>query len=91
MDISLIETLRWEPGAGFVRLERHLARLMRSAADLGLSGADGARDALIAALPPSCPAGYLASAHPSRTFRRRPDRRADGSVHAARARRDHGA
>lgn len=53
MDISLIETLRWEPGAGFVRLERHLARLMRSAADLGLSGADGARDALIATLPPS--------------------------------------
>lgn len=53
MDISLIETLRWEPSAGFVRLERHLARLMRSAAALGLSRAEGAQDALIAALPPS--------------------------------------
>jgi len=27
----LIETLRWEPGEGFVRLERHLARLRASA------------------------------------------------------------
>ncbi|MGJ7039110.1 4-amino-4-deoxychorismate lyase [Shinella sp. BE166] len=53
MDISLIETLRWEPDAGFVRLERHLARLAGSAAALGLSGAEGAQDALIAALPPS--------------------------------------
>ncbi len=53
MDISLIETLRWEPEAGFARLERHLARLMRSAAALGLSRAEGAQDALIAALPPS--------------------------------------
>ncbi len=53
MDLSLIETLRWEPGAGFVRLERHLARLARSAAALGLPGADGAREALLAALPSS--------------------------------------
>lgn len=34
---DLIETLRWEPGAGFVRLERHLARLYGSAADLGFA------------------------------------------------------
>ena len=27
MDLSLIETLRWERETGFVRLERHLARL----------------------------------------------------------------
>jgi 4-amino-4-deoxychorismate lyase len=53
MDISLIETLRWEPDAGFVRLERHLARLAGSAAELGLSGAEAAREALIASLPPS--------------------------------------
>lgn len=53
MDLSLIETLRWQPGAGFVRLERHLGRLARSAAALGLPGADGARAALMAALPPS--------------------------------------
>ncbi|WP_245337309.1 aminotransferase class IV family protein [Shinella sp. HZN7] len=59
MDISLIETLRWE--AGFVRLERHLARLARSAAELGLSGAEGARQALFAALPPSALPGISPS------------------------------
>jgi len=32
---ELIETLRWEPGGGFVRLERHLARLYASARALG--------------------------------------------------------
>lgn len=53
MDISLIETLRWEPGTGFVRLERHMARLARSAEALGLPSAEKARDALFAALPPS--------------------------------------
>lgn len=34
---ELIETLRWEPGGGFVRLERHLARLYASAAELGFA------------------------------------------------------
>jgi 4-amino-4-deoxychorismate lyase len=34
-DFELIETMRWEPGAGFLRLERHLARLYASAAELG--------------------------------------------------------
>jgi para-aminobenzoate synthetase/4-amino-4-deoxychorismate lyase len=34
--IGLIETLRWEPDAGFVRLDRHLARMRKSAAVLGL-------------------------------------------------------
>ena len=32
---ELIETLRWERGTGFVRLERHLARLYGSASELG--------------------------------------------------------
>lgn len=32
---DLIETLRWEPGSGFLRLERHLQRLYASAAALG--------------------------------------------------------
>lgn len=32
---GLIETLRWEPGAGFLRLDRHLARLTSSASELG--------------------------------------------------------
>lgn len=58
MDISLIETLRFEPGTGFVRLERHLARLERSAKALGLPGAVKARDALFAALPPSALPGF---------------------------------
>ncbi|CDM59180.1 MULTISPECIES: aminotransferase class IV family protein [Rhizobium] len=34
-DFSLIETLRWEPEAGFVRLHLHLARLSRSARRIG--------------------------------------------------------
>lgn len=34
---ELIETLRWEPGVGFVRRERHLARLAKSARTLGFS------------------------------------------------------
>jgi len=34
---ELIETLRWEPGEGFVRLDRHLARLRNSAAELGFA------------------------------------------------------
>ena len=32
---DLIETLRWEPAAGFIRGDRHLARLAASAAELG--------------------------------------------------------
>lgn len=35
MDFSLIETLRWQPDAGFLRLEQHLRRLSRSADALG--------------------------------------------------------
>ncbi|MDF0698390.1 aminotransferase class IV family protein [Rhizobium sp. MC63] len=34
-DFSLIETLRWQPGDGFIRLRLHLARLSRSARRLG--------------------------------------------------------
>lgn len=34
-DFSLIETLRWEPGQGFLRLDQHLRRLTRSADALG--------------------------------------------------------
>lgn len=35
--LELIETMRWEPGVGFVRFERHLARLYASAAELGFA------------------------------------------------------
>ncbi|MFN7102002.1 MAG: aminotransferase class IV family protein [Pseudorhizobium sp.] len=42
-DLSLIETMRWEPGAGFLRLDQHLRRLSRSADALGfLAPADPA-------------------------------------------------
>jgi 4-amino-4-deoxychorismate lyase len=34
-DFELIETLRWEPEGGFLRLHRHIARLEASARDLG--------------------------------------------------------
>ncbi len=34
-DFSLIETLRWEPDEGFIRLRLHLARLSRSARRIG--------------------------------------------------------
>ena len=61
MDLSLIETLRWESESGFVRLERHLARLARSAATLGLAGAEKAESALHTALPPSALPGISPS------------------------------
>ncbi|TGV75304.1 hypothetical protein EN801_039120, partial [Mesorhizobium sp. M00.F.Ca.ET.158.01.1.1] len=34
---ELIETMRWEPASGFLRLDRHLARLYGSAVELGFS------------------------------------------------------
>lgn len=34
---QLVETMRWEPKDGFLRLDRHLARLYRSAAALGFT------------------------------------------------------
>jgi 4-amino-4-deoxychorismate lyase len=34
-DFSLIETLRWQPDGGFIRLRLHLARLTRSARRIG--------------------------------------------------------
>ena len=34
-DFQLIETMRWEAGSGFLRFDRHLARLYGSAAELG--------------------------------------------------------
>lgn len=37
MDFALIETLRWEPAEGFLRLAFHLARMEASAAALGFS------------------------------------------------------
>ncbi len=41
-DFSLIETLRWEPAAGFIRLRLHLARLSRSARRIGFPEPTGA-------------------------------------------------
>lgn len=36
-DFDLIETMRWEPDQGFLRFERHLARLYGSAEELGFA------------------------------------------------------
>jgi len=36
-DFELIETMRWQPGTGFLRVDRHLARLYGSAAELGFA------------------------------------------------------
>ena len=82
MDLSLIETLRWEPGTGFLRLERHLARLARSAAVLGLAGAEGAQDALFAALPSTVPPEAEAQGRGRRTqpLRIRLELFADGRI-----------
>ncbi len=41
-DFQLIETLRWEPDGGFLRLDRHLARLASSAQQLGFRLSDEA-------------------------------------------------
>ncbi|MBO9447133.1 aminotransferase class IV family protein [Ruegeria sp. R14_0] len=46
-DFRIIETLGFRPGTGFVRRDRHLARMQRTAAALGISFS---RDAAIEAL-----------------------------------------
>ena len=45
---ELIETLRWDPGVGFVRLARHLARLTGSARELGFACEEAAVRAALA-------------------------------------------
>src|SRR5690606_35372731 len=39
-DLALIETLRWEPREGFLRLDRHIRRLRHSAHALGFRQPD---------------------------------------------------
>ncbi|PYB73096.1 aminotransferase class IV family protein [Rhizobium wuzhouense] len=46
MDFSLIETMRWQPDAGFLRLDQHLRRLARSADALGFRQPQDARGKL---------------------------------------------
>ncbi|MGE6742716.1 aminotransferase class IV family protein [Allorhizobium pseudoryzae] len=50
IDFLLIETLRWEPEAGFLRLDQHLRRLSRSADALGFRQPVDAKDLLKAAV-----------------------------------------
>ncbi|RFC67436.1 MULTISPECIES: aminotransferase class IV family protein [Mesorhizobium] len=45
---ELIETLRWECGAGFLRGERHVARMRASADALEFAWTDGAAEAALA-------------------------------------------
>ncbi len=46
-DFRLIETFRWEPGAGFLRLGAHLARLEATAARFGVTVDRGALRAVL--------------------------------------------
>lgn len=48
-DLRLIETLRWEPGRGPIRGERHMARCLRSSAALGIPLRRAALEAALAA------------------------------------------
>jgi 4-amino-4-deoxychorismate lyase len=65
-DFSLIETMRWEPDTGIVRLRLHLARLKRSAGRLGFAGADKAAEKLAEVLGESLPPSALSGISPSR-------------------------
>jgi 4-amino-4-deoxychorismate lyase len=70
---DLIETMRWEPGTGFVRFERHLARLYASARELGF------------VYDPQCIGEILKNAvtDPSRQLRARLVLEPSGDVHAS--------
>ena len=50
MDFSLIETMRWQPGEGFLRVDQHLRRLSRSADALGFRQPEDALARLNAAV-----------------------------------------
>lgn len=53
--VKLIETLRWEPGAGARRRARHLARLDAGCAVLGIARVPGAAEALLDAVTGEAP------------------------------------
>jgi 4-amino-4-deoxychorismate lyase len=52
-DFELIETFRYEPERGFIRLERHLARMAASASELGFSFSKDSARALLRSAGPS--------------------------------------
>lgn len=56
---QLIETLRWARGAGFVRGERHLARLRDSAEALGFDWREEAAEAALARAVAGAEAAFL--------------------------------
>ncbi len=55
MDFSLIETMRWQPGDGFLRLDQHLRRLTRSADALGFRQPKDAKKQLAEAVSGETP------------------------------------
>lgn len=55
MDFSLIETMRWQPGDGFLRLDQHLRRLTRSADALGFRQPKDAKKKLAEAVSGETP------------------------------------
>src|SRR3546814_816379 len=54
-DLSLIETIRWEPGKGFLRLDHHMRRLKCSADALGFLQPDDPKAALQGAVTGELP------------------------------------
>lgn len=52
--LGLIETLRWDSSAGFVRLDRHLGRMQRSAALFGLPFDAAKAHAALAGIVANC-------------------------------------
>lgn len=54
-DLSLIETMRWEPETGFLRLDQHMRRLKRSADALGFLQPDDPKAALEGAVAGDLP------------------------------------
>lgn len=53
--LTLIETLRWEPGVGALRQARHIARLDAGCAVLGIARVPGEAEALLAAVTGDAP------------------------------------
>jgi 4-amino-4-deoxychorismate lyase len=54
-DLSLIETMRWEPETGFLRFDQHMRRLKRSADALGFLQPDDPKAALEGAVAGDLP------------------------------------
>lgn len=69
MDFALIETMRWDPPAGFLRADLHFARIARSARRFGFPFSRGEFEERL-----------LQVVHPSKALRVRAELAADGAI-----------